>query len=404
MRELFTSLSKEKRHVLLVCCLAMLGNGFLSLSMGSILPDMKLSYGLTDTQSGILLSAHSLGNLASGFISAVLFMRIGEQRGILLLASVAYIGFFMSTLCGAPVYLTVCFMLLGFGRGSVTNYTTTAVNRISDGSPVGANMLHSGFAVGAIATPMLYLLLSKLMGWRLHVWAVALYGVVLIVLLSRIQPHTGAARTEDARSESLSFLKKPTYLLSVMMLFFYLCSEYAVNGFLVTYIQHKQTLLLSLTASGQTLKAFSQQMATLMWITMLAGRLACAMFVKKKHQKPVMMLCGLMMVLFFALMLSGQDVARIALAVGGLGLSMSGVCPMIYSDAAAYCNGYRLANGFLLGFGAVGSVMMPTLVGTLADHYGFETGMTTVLAAIVAFAVFALINAVAGRLGKHARA
>ena len=402
MRKLFRALDKEKRHILLVCCLAMLGSGFLSLSLGTILPDMKAAYGLSDTQSGLFLSMHSVGNLAAGFISAMVFMRAGDKRGIVLLASAAYLGFFLITMGGAPAYLIACFFLLGFGRGSVTNFTTATVNRITDGSPVGANMLHSGFAVGAIITPMLFLLLSRLFDWRLHVWMVALYGAVVILLLSRLKLDARAERGADTRSASLSFLKKPAYLISVMMMFFYLCSEYSVNGFLVTYIQHKDALLASLSASGQTIKAFSQKMATLMWITMLIGRLTCAMLVGKKRQKPVMMLCGGMMILFFALMLNGGDINAVMIAVGGLGLSMSGVCPMIYSDAADYCNGFRLANGFLLGLGSIGSVLMPTLVGALADRFGFETGMNTVLFAIIGFAALAVTNVVYQRASRAA--
>lgn len=401
MRELMRSLSRERRHILTVCCLAMLGSGFLSLSMGSVLPDMKAAYGLTDTQSGFLLSAHSAGNLAAGFISAMLFMRIGDKRGIVMLASLAYLGFFLSTLCGSPVYLIACFFMLGFGRGSVTNYTTATVNIITDGSPVGANMLHSGFAVGAIATPMLFLAMSRLLDWRLHVWAVAIYGIAVIIMLGGLKAETRAERASNKRSGGIAFLKEPRYLISVFMMFLYLCSEYSVNGFLVTYIQHKDALLYSLEKSGQTVKAFSQAMASLMWIAMLTGRLICAMFVKKRHQKPVMMLCGVSMALFFLIMLSGGSVTAIAVSVGGLGLSMSGVCPMIYSDAADYCNNYRLANGFLLGLGSIGSVIMPSLVGALADSFGFETGMSAVMIAIIGYGLFAIINVLYRHRGER---
>jgi len=65
---------------------------------------------------------------------------------------------------------------------------------------------------------------------------------------------------------------------------------------------------------------------------------------------------------------------------------------MIYSDAAYYTNTYPLATGTLLVFGAAGGILMPVLVGVLAQNGGFERGMTAILVSIVLLVLFSAIN------------
>ena len=65
---------------------------------------------------------------------------------------------------------------------------------------------------------------------------------------------------------------------------------------------------------------------------------------------------------------------------------------MIYSDAVHYTNTYPLATGTLLVFGASGGILMPALVGILAQGGGFESSMTAVLVSIVLLTVFSAVN------------
>ncbi len=81
---------------------------------------------------------------------------------------------------------------------------------------------------------------------------------------------------------------------------------------------------------------------------------------------------------------------------------MSGICPMIDSEAAVYCNVFRQVNDFLSSLGYIGSVLMLSLVGTSADNFGFETRMAAALILIILLRVFAIVNAAYGKLGKHA--
>ena len=105
-----------------------------------------------------------------------------------------------------------------------------------------------------------------------------------------------------------------------------------------------------------------------------------------------MFIASLGMAAFFAGMLFASVIPVVTMCVAGMGFCMAGICPMIYSDAAYYTNTYPLATGTLLVFGAAGGILMPVLVGVLAQNGGFESSMTAILVSIVLLVLFSAIN------------
>ena len=68
----YSKLDKDKRYVLNCCFFVFAVNGLYAMILGSLLPIISNEYGLNNTMSGVLLSAHQVGNLVSGFIAGVL--------------------------------------------------------------------------------------------------------------------------------------------------------------------------------------------------------------------------------------------------------------------------------------------------------------------------------------------
>ena len=383
-------MESSRRRLLLTCFYAFFCSGLVSLMLGSAMPDLKRTWGLSNSFSGVLLSGHSAGNLIAGFVSGVVPFWLGRRRSITLLASLAFIGMALMALTGAPGLLFVAFVLTGFGRGSVTNFNNHTVNVLTDGSPAAANILHACFAVGAITAPMAFLLLSRAVSWQAGPLFVVLCGVAAVFLFSRARVPDDRPDRKKKEARTLSFLKEPAFLVFAGMMFCYICSEYAINGWLVTYLQHKQSLFTAMGESGIT--AYSQSMATLLWAVILAGRLTCAWLSRKISQKFLMFAASVGMAACFAGMLVASSVPVVTGCVAGMGFCMAGICPMIYSDAACYTNTYPLATGTLLVFGASGGILMPALVGFLAQGGGFESSMAAILVSVVLLTAFAAVN------------
>lgn len=399
-------LSRTDKTLLFTCFFAFFCNGTLSLTMGSVMPDLKAAYGLSDTLSGVLLSAHSAGNMIAGFVSGVIPLYLGRKRSITLLAATAYIGYLLAMLFSSPVMLIAAFLLTGIGRGSVTNFNTRTVNVLTDGSPAASNLLHAVFAGGAILAPMVFLGLRNAFSWRVGLfWTLGL-GCACVVRLATVEMEEDLKQRKKDGHQGMGFLKDPAFRILAMMMFCYLCSEYAINGWLVTYIQHKDVLLQTFgqDTAAQTagMRAYSQMMATLLWVVMLIGRLACAALSGRFSQRRMMLAFSVGVALFFFLMLMGQSVPTVTCAVAGLGLCMAGICPMIYADAAYYTNTYPLATGTILAIGSVGAIVMPTMVGFVAERLGFLGGMGVILLTMLLLIVFAFLNTVTRRSYERA--
>ena len=387
-------LDRADRRLMYACFLLFVSSGFLALTMGSVLPSLSADYGLSDGFSGVLLSLHSAGNLLAGLVAGIVPVYLGQKRSIILLACLGFTGYLMMTLFGHPVLLALAFFVIGFGRGSITNFTNRQANLLSGGSPSASNLLHASFAVGAITAPLLFLFLSTRYSWRAGIGAMIAICVLVWLNLWRVTIKNDRMNRQDKKNRTLVFLKNPSFLILVGMMFCYLASEYAVNGWLVTYMQSRQELMEGLAASGRTLSAFSQTMATLLWTVMLIGRLLCAAIAPKVGQKRLMLISSAGMAGFYLLMLNAPSVGVVTVSVAGLGLCMAGICPMIYSDAAIFTNAYPMATSFLLALGSLGGVFMPTLVGAMADSRGFEAGMRVIFVTIVLLVVFAVLNVV----------
>jgi len=389
-------LDRQQKGLLYTCFYAFLVNGLVTLTLGSMMPDLKAAWGLSDTQGGVLLSAYSTGNLVAGFVSGVIPLYLGRRRSIAMLSSLCVVGMLMVALFGAPALLFMAFLFAGTGRGSVTNFNNRMVNILTDGDPAAANLLHGVFALGAILAPMAFLVLRGAIGWQAGPIFVAICGTVSVVNFARAHVPDDHPSREDKTNRSLAFMKEPAFLVAAGMMLFYICSEYAINGWLVSYIQHKDSLIASFGQEGEALEAavrtYSQSMATLLWAVILVGRLTCAWLSERVSPKKLMLIASVGEVLGFAGMLYSDTIPMVTVSVAALGFCMSGICPMIYADAAYYTNNFPLATGAIVVISAVGGMLMPTVVGVLADAHGFGGGMAAILGAIVLLAVLSAVN------------
>ena len=369
--------TSEKRRQFFSSYGAFLVNGMLALSIGSLLPFIKEAKGLDYAFSGLIVSLHSIGNLASGFLAGILAVYLGRKKSILIFESLFSISFLLLIFGGSRFLLALAFLLTGLARGASSNFNNTSINNLAPGKAWAINGLHAMFAVGAFSFPLLLTLATSFDReyWRYICFFMAGMGVLTWALYF-FMPVKNEKEKKEKREKQKSdyhFFKEPLFLLCTAVLFVYLCAEQGVIGWLITYFED----------SGLLSPSLSQIMASVLWVMILAGRLTVAWLSTKMKKENLLVMMGIGFVLFFFVLLFGRSTGMIVVGIMGFGFSMAGIYPTTVSVAGYIIGKYQLAWSFMLTIASFGSIIMPSVIGKIAQQAGIVYGMWSVVAAVL---------------------
>ena len=372
--------SKEKKKQFFFSYGVFMINGMLALSIGSLLPFVKEARGLDYVFSGMLVSLHSVGNLLSSFTAGVLPVYLGRKKSILLFESLFAIAFALLLFGKGPVALILAFLLTGLARGAASNFNNKTINQLAPGQAWMINGLHAMFAIGAFLFP---LLLTALTSVKTDNWIYACYFMlamgVLAWILYYLIPVEGEEKAKSVEKQKekpkadYGFFKEPMFWLCTSILFFYLCAEQGVIGWLITYFKD----------SGFLSASLSQVMASVLWIMILAGRLSAAWLSTKMKKENLLVMMGVGFVIFFFILLFGRSTGIIVLGIMGFGYSMAGIYPTTVSFTGQLIQKYQLSWSFILTIASFGSILMPSVIGKIAEQAGIVYGMSSIVVVIL---------------------
>lgn len=359
-----------KKKQLIFTYLIFVCNGMLALSIGSLMPLISDARGLNYEVCGLLVSLHSVGNFASSFFAGIFAEKIGRKRSILIFNSFFAISYLIILLSGSIPLLIVAFAMTGLARGATSNCCNTVINNLAPGKAGLINGLHAMFSVGAFLFPILLMLItsSNPDNWMYASLFMLIVGMISWILYFFLPMDGLTIVKKEKKGSNYGFFKEPLFYLCIATLFFYLCVEQGVIGWLVTYF--KDTGLLS--------PSVSQLMASMQWIMILAGRLLTAWLSTRVDKKKILPVMGLSLVVFFLILISSKSVGMIVFGIMGFGFSMAGIYPTTVSFAGKLIQKYSLAWSFILTFASLGSILMPSIIGAIAGVYGIFVGMASV--------------------------
>lgn len=359
-------------------------NGSLALILGAMLPYMRETYGLSYQLAGILISVHSVGNLISSFIGGILPSYLGRKKSILLLSSCGFIAFILMPLTSSPFILILAFFLTGINRGAVSNFNNSIINEIATGKAWALNLLHSVFAIGAFIAPFIALLTVRTNpdGWIYACYILAFLCFTELMTYSFMKIPEKSITVREKKNTDWSFLKNKYFITAAGILFSYLCAEQAINGWLVTYFKE----------SGLMSGSFAQSMASLLWIIILLGRLVSAYLSKKIKKSNLLVVNAIGYLIFFIILLTAKSMTPITIGIIGVGFCMAGLYPTTISCIGKIIKEYPMGLSFLLTFAGLGAILMPSLIGFVAQNIGIVGGMSTVIVAVVITVLFILYN------------
>lgn len=359
-------------------------SGAASQPLGSFIPFLRETYGFSYDLSGILLSCQSIGNLVAVLIAGFLPIYLGRRRSILVLAVWMAVGYLIfASGIGSPIVLIFACLMTGIARGGNANFSNTMISTLpGDKATRGYNLLHGCFAVGALLSPLLLILCITLWpayGWRIMAGGLGLLAVSQIILYAKMElpPESGA---KSIKTVDRSFLKVKQFWLGAAMLFFYISTEYAIVGWMVTYFQDIGVL----TAEQ------SQLMNSLLWLIIFVGRMVGAAITGKISRGTLLLIDGIGFFAFFLLMFFSRTPLPIIIGIIGIGFFMATIYPTAFAFGSDCIKGNDLGASTMIFTGSVGGIITPAIVGFVAEQAGIRAGMGVVvmLTALLLVSIF----------------
>lgn len=350
-------------------------NGMLALSIGSLLPFIRDARRLDYGFCGLIVSLHSVGNLLSSFFAGTLPLAIGKKKSILLFQSAFALSYCMILFGKGNLMLAAAFLMTGLARGAASNYCNSKINGLAPGKAWIINGLHAMFSVGAFGFPILLTLIT---GTNADHWVYAcilliVLGILTWILYFLIPEEEEGSSAKKTGESNWGFFKEPIFYLVILTLFFYLCAEQGVIGWMITYF--KDTELLSPSVSTIT--------ASVQWLMILLGRLSVAFLSLKIAKEKLLPVMGVGLVAFFLILIFSKTTFWIMLGIAGFGYSMAGIYPTTVSFAGNLLQKYPMAWSLILTTASFGSILMPSVIGKIAAGAGIAVGMSSVAVVLV---------------------
>mgnify|MGYP002508464571 FL=1 len=386
----------DEKKQLCFTYLAFMLNGVLALSIGSLLPFIREAKGLNYAFAGLIVSLHSVGNLFSSFASGTLSVFLGRKKSILLFNACYAVAYVMILFGNGNLMLALAFLMTGLARGASSNFGNYTVNSIAPGRAGFLNALHAMFSIGAFSFPILLTVLTRTNadGWVYACYFMIAMGVLSWILYFMVPiSEPVKEKTEKKKNDSgVGFFKEPLFYLCTFTLFFYLCAEQGVICWWITYFVDTQLLS----------DALSQLMASVLWVMILAGRLTAAALSGKVEKQKLLLVMGIGFVGFFFWLLFSKSTVPIIIGIMGFGYSMAGIYPTTVSFCGRLIQKYSMAWSFILTLASFGSILMPMIIGRIAESAGIAYGMSSIV--VVVLIDLALIVALNFYIRRHREA
>ena len=191
----------------------------------------------------------------------------------------------------------------------------------------------------------------------------------------------------ESQKNAFGFLKEGLFWYTIGIMFLYLCIEASVMGWMVTYYEESGIL-----ASGA-----SQLLTSLLWITILVGRFGRSAFGGRTTPASLIRILSLGILVFLGIVLLANQLPLMLLGTIGLGLSLSGMYGTTVANAGDVFGRYPLAMGIFVTLSGFGSIITPSIIGTLAETSGIRIAMRVLLLPAAVLLATALVNKKAAR-------
>jgi len=353
-------------------------SGISAISSGVVVSILQEIYGFSFGVTGTLLACMSVGNMAASFVTGLLPAKIGTRNTVMLLCLGYFLGYGLMTLTGSVPVLMLSFLMVGIAKGCAINTCTVLVGNNSPDRTRAMSIMHAFYATGALICPFVIAAMRGA-GQMMPMIAVAVCGLAMWAVFMSARLPGRAQEAAQKKALDLSFLKSAKFWLLTGLVFCQNAAETSVTGWLVTYYNNQQ--ILTGTLSTYTV--------TIMWGATLIARLLIAFVFPIRDTFKALAVMGLgCTALYGAMMFSATPLAAIAMLFA-FAFAMAGVNPVAVAGTGRQMSAASM--GILLPVASIGAIIMPWLIGQVADSVSLQAGMALNLVPCAGIMILSLI-------------
>ena len=402
---------------------------------GAILPHLIEEEQLNYAVAGGLISILAIGNFCASIIYPLAKRHFSHRAVVVAITGFSPILMFLLTIHPPVYFMYVLVFALGITKGTVTIINNLAMNVATNSSTKYLNILHTTFAVGAFASPFIMAALLALgFPWRIIMYILCASGAIFPLnywtmdyrMLEEPQPSAAnagdhhadggsAAKTEGTMPSAAqsgdgsdagciehgkpagapnlqALLTNRSFLIITFIMFMYVGFENTVNGWFVTYLKD----------TGVMTSALATAMVSVTWIMMMAGRIGTAQFLQHVPKLWIILVSALIDFVAIVLLVNTHTATMAAIIIAVLGLGMSAIYPTTVAAAGPIIEGSTMGLSLLTGISAIGGILVPQIIGILADHVGIAGAMVTVVLTVgimLALSILAVLRDRRGLMG-----
>lgn len=368
---------------------------------GAILPHLIEEEQLNYAVAGGLISILAIGNFCASIIYPLAKRHFSHRAVVVAITGLSPIVMLLLTIHPPVAFMYLLVFVLGITKGTVTIINNLAMNVATNSSTKYLNILHTTFAVGAFASPFIMAALLALgFPWRIIMYILCVSGAIFPLnywtmdyrMLEEPQPSAANAGDHRASGHTRALLTNRSFLIITFIMFMYVGFENTVNGWFVTYLKD----------TGVMTSALATAMVSVTWIMMMAGRMGTAQFLQNGNKLQIILVSALIDFVAIVLLVNTHTATMAAIIIAVLGLGMSAIYPTTVAAAGPIIEGSTMGLSLLTGISAIGGILVPQIIGILADAVGIAGAMVTVVLTVgimLALSILAVLRDRRGLMG-----
>ena len=368
---------------------------------GAILPHLIEEEQLNYAVAGGLISILAIGNFCASIIYPLAKRHFSHRAVVVAITGLSPIVMLLLTIHPPVAFMYLLVFVLGITKGTVTIINNLAMNVATNSSTKYLNILHTTFAVGAFASPFIMAALLALgFPWRIIMYILCVSGAIFPLnywtmdyrMLEEPQPSAANAGDHRASGHTRALLTNRSFLIITFIMFMYVGFENTVNGWFVTYLKD----------TGVMTSALATAMVSVTWIMMMAGRMGTAQFLQNGNKLQIILVSALIDFVAIVLLVNTHTATMSAIIIAVLGLGMSAIYPTTVAAAGPIIEGSTMGLSLLTGISAIGGILVPQIIGILADAVGIAGAMVTVVLTVgimLALSILAVLRDRRGLMG-----